>query len=110
MDMKTKGKGVKKFTQEEKLSILREAKQKGVKVTLAKYGLYPATFYYWKKHLAIYGESGLLHQKAKDKDKRIQQLEEENMRLKVLLAEKELQNSVQELHIKKNTAIWKNRI
>ena len=33
----------KKYTKEEKLKILKEAKRQGVKVTLEKYDLYPAT-------------------------------------------------------------------
>ena len=49
MSVKRIPKGRKKFTKVEKLSILREAKDQGVKVTLAKYDLYPATYYYWKK-------------------------------------------------------------
>lgn len=46
--MQTTEKSTKKFTKEEKLAILSEAKEKGVKVTLAKYDLYPATYYYWR--------------------------------------------------------------
>ena len=53
MSMENTKKGTKKFTQKKKLAIIEEASKKGVKVTLAKYGLYPATFYYWKKKLLI---------------------------------------------------------
>jgi putative transposase len=109
MEMEKKAGGHKKYSRSEKLAILSEAKKHGVLVTLAKYDLYPATYYYWKKRHHIYGESGLEHQKVKDQAKQIEQLEAENMRLKVLLAEKELQNSVKELQVKKNLAVWRKR-
>ena len=34
-----------KFSKEEKLKILKEASEQGVKNTLDKYGLYPPTYY-----------------------------------------------------------------
>jgi len=46
----------KKFTREEKLKVLRDASLHGVKVTLEKYGVYSATYYSWKKKLALEGE------------------------------------------------------
>lgn len=36
-------------TEEEKLQILKEASEQGVTVTLEKYGVYPATYYTWKR-------------------------------------------------------------
>lgn len=41
MNMKTTENGTWNFTREEKLRTLQEAKQKGVKSILEKYGLYP---------------------------------------------------------------------
>jgi putative transposase len=38
-----------KFTKEEKLQIIKEASEQGVNITLVKYGVYPATYYSWKK-------------------------------------------------------------
>ncbi len=35
----------KKYTNAEKISIVKEGAKKGVKVILEKYGLYPATYY-----------------------------------------------------------------
>lgn len=35
----------KKYTTAEKISIVKEGSKKGVKATLEKYGLYPATYY-----------------------------------------------------------------
>jgi putative transposase len=34
-----------KFTKEEKLQIIKEASDHGVKATLEKYGIYPASYY-----------------------------------------------------------------
>ena len=45
-----------RFTKAEKLKVLREASLNGVKITLEKYGIYPATYYSWKKKLDAEGE------------------------------------------------------
>jgi hypothetical protein len=44
--MKTTDKGIKKFSKEEKLAILEEGKRNVIEVTLAKYSLFPVTYYY----------------------------------------------------------------
>ena len=59
MHMQDKESGTKKFTDVEKLQIIEEVKSKGLKVTLAKYDLFPGTYYYWKSKLVIYGPEGL---------------------------------------------------
>lgn len=104
--MKQSEKGTKKFTEAEKLAILKEAQAKGVKETLAKYEIYPATYYYWKRNFTIYGESGLEHKK-KDIDKRTKLLEDENAKLKLLLAEKELQLKYPDIPFKKLEPRWR---
>ena len=101
MSMKKTEKGTKKFTTKEKLSILKEAKEKGVKATLAKYGLYPATFYYWKKKHLVYGEEGLTHRRTRDLESDIKKLEKENEQLKIMLAEKELEGKLKDEMLKK---------
>jgi len=88
-------------------AILKEAQSKGVKETLAKYELYPATYYYWKRKYELYGENGLGHQKTKNSDKRTKLLEEENARLKMLLADKELQIKYPDISLKKLGREWK---
>lgn len=99
--MKTTENGARKFTQDEKLAILKEAKQKGVKATLEKYDLYPATYYYWKKKHLVYGEEGLRHATQRDQEARLRSLEKENEQLKVLLAEKELESKLKDEMLKK---------
>jgi putative transposase len=99
--METTEKGIKKFSKDEKLKILAEAELNGVKVTLAKYNLYPATFYYWRKKLTVYGEEGLSHQVVKNHESLIKRLEKENEALKLLLAEKELESRLKDELLKK---------
>ena len=101
MDVKNTSKGTKKFTKAEKLLILSEGKKNGVKKTLDKYALYPGTYYYWKKKLTVYGESGLEHKKSKEDQQLIKDLEKENEVLKILLAEKELESKLKDDLLKK---------
>lgn len=101
MTMKITEKGTKKFTQEEKLKILKEAKENGVGVTLSKYGVYQATYYYWRKKYKVYGEDGLAHQLHADQQKRLKKLEEENRKLKELLGKKELESELKDEMLKK---------
>ena len=49
------------FTKEEKLNILEEVKKNGVQATLDKFGIYPATYYSWKKKFETMGETGFRH-------------------------------------------------
>lgn len=101
MNMKQTESGTKKFTTDEKKAILKEAREKGVKTTLSKYGLYPATYYYWKKKFLVYGEEGLEHRSSRDRDNLIKKLEKENESLKILLAEKELEGKLKDELMKK---------
>lgn len=101
MSMIQTEKGTKKFTDKEKLAILKEAEQTGVKATLAKYALYPATFYYWKKKFASAGVEGLSHGVTKERLAMIRNLEKENNALKQLLAEKELESKLKDEMLKK---------
>ena len=101
MSLKTTNKGIKKFSKEEKLAILEEGKRNGIKVTLAKYSLFPATYYYWRKKFNVYGDEGLTHQVVKDHASLIRKLETENEALKLLLAEKELESRLKDDLLKK---------
>ena len=59
--MKITEKGTKKFTKEEILSILKESESLGPELTMEKYGLYPNTFYNWKRKFKDAGVDGLDH-------------------------------------------------
>ena len=82
--MKITDQGTKKFTQEEKLRIISEVKEFGLKVTLAKYDLYPATYYYWKRKHEASGADGLNHVNNRQYKSEIKQLTIENEALKII--------------------------
>jgi putative transposase len=97
------------FSKEEKLRIIKEASEQGVKVILEKYDIYPASYYSWKNKLEEMGEIGLQHGMSPKHLKRIRQLEKENATLKQLLAEKELEGKLKTELLKKKYALEKKR-
>lgn len=101
MSMKKTEKGTKKFTKKEKVAILQEASKKGVTVTLAKYAIYPGTYYYWKRKYVDMGSAGLDHGLTKERLARIRELEKENEMLKQLLAEEKLEGKLKNELLKK---------
>lgn len=109
MSMEKSDKGVKKFTQQEKLDILAEAKEKGVSMTLEKYDLYPGTYYYWVKKFKQEGEDGLSHSSHRNYEKEVKRLSKENDVLKQLLAEKELESRLKDEMLKKKYPELRNR-
>ena len=91
----------KKYSKEEKLRIVQEAAEQGVKVTLDKYGLYPATYYDWKRKLQAMGEKGLEWGMTPEHLKEIRRLEKQNQQLKQLLAEQQLESKLKDELLKK---------
>jgi len=85
----------KKFTIDQIIKILAEADTPGnsVAATARKYGLSEQTIYRWRKKYRAFSAS---------EAKRLKALEEENARLKRLLAEKELEIQALTQVIKKN--------
>jgi len=83
---------------------LKEAEEKGVKDTLEKCGIYPATYYSWKKKYEDMGELGFRHGMTPEHIKEIKRLEKENAILKKLLAEKELEGHLKTELLKKKYA------
>jgi len=100
----------KKYSNAEKLAIIKEASEKGVKITLAKYALYPATFYYWKKKVSEIGEQGLTHGLTKERLAIIKKLERENQALKEIIAEKELESKLKDELLKKKYPHLRNKL
>ena len=96
-------------TTEEKLQILKEAAENGIKVTLDKHGIYPATYYTWKKKYDSMGAEGFRHGITPDQLKEIKRLEKENAQLKELLIAKELESKLKDDLIKKKYAPVKQR-
>lgn len=108
--MKITEKGTKKFTESEKLKILKESETLGSKLTMEKYGLYPGTFYYWRRKYAEAGAEGLAHGMTKERLARIKKLEKENRLLKELIAEKELEGKLKDELLKKKYPHLRNAL
>jgi len=70
-----------RFTVEQMLQILREGQASTVRETVRRHGISDKTYYAWK---AKYGSLGLTEAK------RLKQLEDENVRLKKLVASQAL--------------------
>ncbi len=91
--------GRRKFTVEQKLAILKEAETEGVTQTLRKHNIYSNMLYAWKEQLETRGTEGLKpYQRIDPEMKRLQQ---ENLTLKKLLADKELAIAVKDALLKK---------
>ena len=89
-----------KFTPEEKHSILQEAERRGQTETCRKYNLASSVLSYWKKNYLTKGKDGL---KAAYKriDPHLRELEEENHRLKKIIAKLALEMEVKDELLKK---------
>lgn len=97
------------WSKEEKLQILNEVKDAGLEVTLRKHGIFPATYYSWRKKYEISGEDGIDDKATRQKTKEyICHLEDQVSLLKQLLAEKELESALKDELIKKKYP-WANK-
>ena len=92
-----------KLTPEEKYSILQEAEREGYSETCRKYNLPLTTVGYWKKKYLTKGKDGL---KAAYKrvDPGVRILEEENVRLKKIVAKQALEIEFKDELIKNGQA------
>ncbi len=92
-----------KFTPEEKYSILQESEREGSTETCRKYNLAYSVLGYWKKKYLSKGKEGL---KASYRrvDPQVRSLEEENLRLKKIIAKQALEIEVKDELIKKGEA------
>jgi putative transposase len=95
-----------KWTDQEKLSIIKEADLKGVRVTLDKYDLFPGTFYYWKKKIAESGEEGLKHGMTKERLNEINRLKSENEKLKKIIGDYALEAKLKDELLEKKYPTW----
>jgi len=90
------------WSKEEKLAILKEAEQNGVEITLRNHGIYPSTYYSWRKKYQLEGEAGFADHARRKKDYRyIRQLEDELSLLKQLLAERDVEIALRDELLKK---------
>ena len=89
-----------KFTAEDRLSILQEGEREGHAITLRKYQVSPSLYTRWKNkylHEGIYG----LKDKHKKVDPVLRELELENERLKRIIAKQALEIEVKSELLKK---------
>jgi putative transposase len=88
-----------KFTVDQKLAILKEAETEGVTQTLRKHNIYSNMLYKWKEQLETNGKEGLKPYQRIDPE--VKRLQQENLALKKLLADKELAIAVKDALLKK---------
>jgi transposase-like protein len=89
-----------KFTPEERMSIIQECEREGVVPTARKYNLSPGLIYKWKERLASKGINGL-KDSYKRVDPDVRRLEEENERLKRIITKQALELEVKGELLKK---------
>ncbi|MEM6262874.1 MAG: transposase [Bacteroidota bacterium] len=91
-----------RWSKSEKLAILQEAQELGIQETLRKHGVYPSTYYSWRKRYEASGEVGLDdHARQRADRRRIRELEDEVSLLKELLANKEVELALRDELLKK---------
>lgn len=74
-----------RFTEEQMVTILREADEKPVPEVAKRHGISAQTIYGWRKHFGTLEPADV---------KRLRQLEQENSRLKKLVADRDLELEV----------------
>ena len=74
-----------RFTEEPMVTILREADEKAVPEVAKKHGISAQTIYWWRKHFGTLEPADV---------KRLRQLEQQNGRLKKMVADRELEIDV----------------
>lgn len=88
------------FSVADKLAILEEAKQEGVSATLRKHNIGSTLYYKWRDKFDLKGIDGLKNTYQRESPE-VKRLQNENLRLKRLLAEKELEIQIKEELLKK---------
>jgi len=88
------------FTPEERLSIVQEGQREGRSQTLRKYNISPSLYDRWRKKYLEYGLEGL-RSKYKRIDPALRELQEENERLKRIIAKQALEIEVKSELLKK---------
>jgi putative transposase len=93
------------FTPEEKISILQEAEREGHTEICRKYNLASSVLSYWKKKYLTKGKDGLKGD-YKRIDPQVRELEQENERLKRIIAKQAIEIEFKTELIKKSQAHW----
>lgn len=90
-----------KFSHEQKMKMLRESDASSVTEVCRKYNVAPSLFYKWRKQFEALGPEGLKGQ-YKTIDPERKRLEEENERLKRIVAKQALEIEVKSELLKKS--------
>lgn len=93
------------FTPEEKISILQEAEREGHTEICRKYNLASSVLSYWKKKYLARGKDGLKGEYRRV-DPHVRELEEENERLKKIIAKQAIEIEYKTELIKKSQVHW----
>jgi|ERR1017187_9384796 putative transposase len=96
-------KTLRKFTPEEKYSILQESEREGFMETCRKYNLAASVLSYWKKKYLAKGKEGLQRGYRKV-DTNLRALEQENERLKKIVSKQALEIEFKDELLKKGEA------
>ena len=97
-----------KFTPEDRLSIVREAEREGRSETIRKYQVAPSLFDRWRRKYVTNGIEGLKSQYRRI-DPQVRELELENERLKRIIARQALELEVKTELLKKTPIGSKTR-
>lgn len=97
-----------KFSPEERLSILQEAEREGYTETCRKYNLSPSLLSKWKQRYLNQGAEGLKPAYRRI-DPAVRELEDENARLKRIIAKQALEIEVKSELLKKTPIQIKKR-
>ena len=89
-----------KFTPEDRLSILQKGEREGQAVTICKYQIAPSLYSRWKRKYLSDGSHGL-QDKHRKIDPEIRELELENERLKRIIVKQALEIEVKSELLKK---------
>ena len=89
-----------KFSPEDRLSIIQESERQGRTETLRKYNLAPSLFDRWRRKYLSGGTDGLKNAYRRI-DPQVRELEEENERLKRIIAKQALELEVKSELLKK---------
>lgn len=96
-----------KRSKEEKEKLLQDIQKMGIVAGCRHYNLSKSVFYEWLRRYNSLGLEGLEDRRVVDRDKQYKKLEQENQRLKQMLAEKELESRMKDELLKKKMAQWK---
>jgi len=94
------------FSVEQKLQILREAESEGMLATCRKYEIAQSLFYRWKQQFDQQGIDGL-QRHYRTVDPEMKALEEENEKLKKIIAKQALELEVKSELLKKTEQLRK---